>query len=109
MTQSVDSSRRRALFSIAGGAVAIPMAAISTSAQAANPVDESSPAAIGLKYKHDATAAPRVDKAGFAANTQLCSNCQFIQSDAGEWRPCTLFPAQTVNADGWCSAWMKKM
>lgn len=109
MTKPVDSSRRRALFSIAGGAVAIPLAAISSSAHAANPVDESGPAAQGLKYRHDATKAPRVDKAGYKADSQLCSNCQFIQASSGEWRPCTLFPGQAVNENGWCSAWNHKM
>ena len=110
MSEKINLGRRIALGKMVGGIAAIPLISVAGAAQAAAPqVDEASPAAVGLKYKHDAAAAPRVDKAGTAAADQTCANCQFIQAPDGEWRPCTLFPGKTVNANGWCSAWAKKV
>ncbi|MGB5834261.1 MAG: high-potential iron-sulfur protein [Thiohalocapsa sp.] len=39
---------------------------------------------------------------------QNCINCLFTQADAGEWRPCQLFPGELVAANGWCSSWTLK-
>jgi phage protein U len=38
-----------------------------------------------------------------------CSNCMYVQGADGEpHRPCNIFPGKLVNANGWCSAWVKK-
>ncbi|MCU7553481.1 high-potential iron-sulfur protein [Alteromonas sp. ASW11-19] len=38
-----------------------------------------------------------------------CANCMYIQgSDGEQHRPCAIFPGKLVNAEGWCSAWVKK-
>ena len=71
-------------------------------------VDESSPQATGLGYKHDAAL---VDKTKFAKfqEGQTCRTCQLYSGAAdAEWGPCALFPGHSVNAKGWCSAYVKK-
>jgi hypothetical protein len=38
--------------------------------------------------------------------TQRCAGCIHVRGNAGDtWRPCPVFPARLVNADGWCSVW----
>jgi hypothetical protein len=38
-----------------------------------------------------------------------CNNCMYIQGAEGkDHRPCALFPNKLVNANGWCSAWVKR-
>lgn len=109
MSEKINLGRRLAMGKMIGGAVAIPLLSVAGAAHAAaEHVDEASPAAVGLKYKHDGAAAPRADKGGTKAADQVCGNCQFIQAPEGDWRPCTLFPGKAVNANGWCSAWAKK-
>lgn len=108
----IDTSRRHALRLMLGGLAAVPLANLvgAAVAQAADlpHLSEDDPAAMGLQYKHDASEAPRTDKPGAKASEQFCHNCQFIQADSGEWRPCQLFPGKAVNADGWCAAWAAK-
>ncbi len=106
-----DNSRRMALKKMAGGALAVPLASLvlnGTAVAADLPqLDESDPMAGALKYKHDATQAPRTDKAGTPAAEQVCSNCQLAQGE-GEWLGCSIFPGKAVNANGWCTAWIKR-
>ena len=108
----INRNRRQAIKLIAGGVAAIPLAGLMTSGTAVASdlphVTEDDPIAVGLKYKHDAAQAPRVDKPGAPANTQNCANCQLVQGD-GEWRACSIFPGKAVNANGWCSAWVMKV
>ena len=113
MSKKFDANRRRtaglilktvALSSVAG-MVKIPVAF----AQDLPHVTSDDPTAAALKYVDDATKADRVDKSGVAAADQDCSNCQFIQSDSGEWRPCALFPGKSVHSKGWCMNWTKKV
>ena len=68
---------------------------------------EDDPAAKALKYHVNALEAPRVDKGDTPAQKQFCYNCKYIQADDGEWRPCEIFRSRAVNANGWCSTWMK--
>jgi hypothetical protein len=104
-------SRRRALGIFATAVAVVPV----TSLIGARPalaadlphVEESDPIAVSLKYKHDATQAGRVDKAGTPADQQFCRNCQLAQGE-GEWVACTVFPGKAVNANGWCTAWVLK-
>ena len=106
---TINKGRRSALKAIVGGLAAIPVVSFVGTAHAEAPrVSETDPAAVGLKYKHDATQAARTDKGPDKADTQLCSNCQFIQADSGEWRGCTMFPGKLVAENGWCAAWAKK-
>ena len=106
-----NMNRRRALGILAAAVTVVPVSSLigGRNALAADlpQVSETDPIAIGLKYKHDATQAPRVDKAGKSANEQFCSNCQFVQGE-GEWAPCSIFPGKAVNAKGWCTAWVPK-
>lgn len=69
-------------------------------------VDENGPQAQALGYRHDASTVDTAKYANFAAGN-LCSNCQLYQGGA-EWGKCGIFPGQVVNANGWCSAWVKK-
>jgi|APCry1669192269_1035402.scaffolds.fasta_scaffold05161_2 hypothetical protein len=41
---------------------------------------------------------------------QFCHNCQFYSAIAGnkDHGNCTLFPNNTVTANGWCNSWTKK-
>jgi hypothetical protein len=112
MSNKFDAGRRRtsgiilktmALSSVAS-MVRIPVA----SAQDLPHLEESDATAVALKYVHDASKADRPDKAGVAGTDQDCTNCQFIQGDSGDWRPCLLFPGKSVNAKGWCISWIKK-
>lgn len=106
-----DPARRHALKLMIGGAVCIPVGALlahGTAIASAMPkLDENDPVAKSLNYRHDATQAPRVDKAGTPAGEQQCSNCQLAQGE-GEWVGCSIFPGKAVNANGWCSGWILK-
>src|SRR5262245_17627971 len=94
---------------VGAAAVAIPVAAIFTSreaaAQAAMPkLDVNDPVAKALMYVNDATQSKAPNyKAG-----QTCANCVQIQGTSGDWRGCTAFPGKLVSAKGWCSAWAAK-
>ena len=109
----IDPNRRQAIKLIAGGVAAIPLAGLMTSGTAVASdlphVTEDDPIAVGLKYKHDASQAPRADKPGAPADTQNCGNCQLFGQGDGEWRSCSIFPGKAVNANGWCTAWVMKV
>lgn len=64
-------------------------------------LDESSPQAAGLGYKHDATT---VTNARYAAGQQ-CANCVLYQGGDSAWGGCPLFAGKQVKATGWCSAY----
>lgn len=65
------------------------------------------PVARSLLYVPDTNKVP-VDHplaAGHEAG-QRCAGCIHVRGSAGEeWRPCPVFPARLVNANGWCSVW----
>ena len=109
---TVDIRRRRALLGGVAVIASVPLAKVMLGARAEAAelphLTEDDPTAKALNYHHDASAAPRADKAGVAAKDQFCHNCNFIQASSGEWRPCQLFPGKAVNANGWCSSWMKQ-
>ncbi len=115
----INESRRGAVKAMLGGLAAVPLMNLvgmpAAQAEGLPQVDEAKdPTAIALKYKHDATAAERVDAKGEAVRPgkppeeQTCANCQFIQADEGDWRPCQLFPGKLVKAEGWCASWTLK-
>jgi len=117
----VSESRRDALKAMMGGLAAVPLMSLVgvTAAQAKDmekekpekdkqkddlptvKVDMESNTAMALKYTEEAPEEKK--KAG-----QICSTCQFLQADSGDWRPCQLFPGKVVAAKGWCVSWMKK-
>ena len=105
-------SRRGFLKRSALGAFALALDAVSRHARAQEHkprLDESDPQAESLGYKHDAA---NVDKKKFPTYKpgETCSNCQLFQSksDKDEWAPCPIFPGKQVNANGWCSSYMKR-
>ena len=111
MFQNSTIGRRRILI---GAVVSVPLAAVgwrrTAQAQDLPPVQLDNPTARALLYVHDAADVDASNPlaARFEAG-QNCANCIQIQGDDGaEWRPCPLFPGQTVNAAGWCSAWAPK-
>jgi hypothetical protein len=109
----MNKSRRDAVKLMLGGLAAVPvMNLVGMAAAYAEDlphVDEATdPTAMALQYKHDATQANRVDKAGTPAAEQHCANCQFLQAGEGDWRPCQLFPGKAVNVNGWCASWNLK-
>jgi len=111
----MNKSRRDAVKMMLGGLATVPLMNLigmaAAQAQDLPHVDEAAdPTAIALKYKHDAAQADRAAAArpGKPPEEQHCANCQFIQADSGEWRPCQLFPGKAVNENGWCASWTLK-
>ncbi len=107
----VDFTRRRVLLGTVATIASAPLVnvlltprAIAAELQHLSPDD---PTAKALNYHNDASEAPRADRAGTPADEQFCHNCQFVQSQTGDWRPCQIFPGKAVNANGWCSSWTK--
>ena len=71
-------------------------------------VDENDAAAKALGYKHDAS---KVDAAKYSTYTKgkVCSGCALYAGKAGEpLAACPIFGGKLVNANGWCTAWVKK-
>jgi hypothetical protein len=100
-----EKARRHFLVYTALGAIAIPLSELrySKPALANEQLSEDDAQAKALGYKHDASQTKR------PSADQQCANCQHIRGDSGEWRPCAIFPGKDVNANGWCSAWAKKI
>jgi len=100
------NSRRHFIITLVPAAAALGMAAGAV-AQPAK-LDENDPVAKGIGYKHDAS---KVDAAKYPtyAKGKVCSNCALYQGKAGDaWGGCPLVGAKQVNANGWCTAWVKK-
>jgi hypothetical protein len=108
MSQSqTDKERRRVLKLVLSSAAVVPLASLLPSQATAGdlpPVSEDDPAARGLGYVHDATKTTNPKRQA----DQFCKNCNLLRSDAGEWRQCAIFPGKSVNANGWCTAWVLK-
>ncbi len=106
----INAERREFLKigSLAVASVALAPRAGEALAQGAPRLDEKDPQAQSLGYKHDATKVDRQKFAKYKAG-DVCSNCQFYLGRPGEpWGPCQIFPGKHVNANGWCSAYVKK-
>jgi hypothetical protein len=66
-------------------------------------IDPAGPQAAALAYTEDASG---VTHANFVAGS-TCANC--MQYQGGDARgKCNIFPGVSVNADGWCTVWVKK-
>ena len=71
-------------------------------------VEESSPAAVALGYKNDASKVDTKKYPAYAAGKN-CVNCTLFQGKAGDaWGVCGALGGKQVNAKGWCIAWAKK-
>ncbi len=113
---SHDVSRRRFLTIALVATATAPLTLRSLSAEAAAPAPAaaktlpkltlSDPTAKALAYAEDAT---KVKHTAFKAGSK-CTNCNLYKGakDAATG-PCTLFPKNSVVANGWCSAWAKKI
>lgn len=69
---------------------------------------EDHPQAKALGYRHDAEQVDASKYPGYQAG-QLCVNCSLYQGAPGDtWGGCSIFPNHLVNANGWCSAYVRK-
>ena len=95
-------TRRRFLQSAARGAAVapfIPLVNIASAQEELPHLSLDNPTAVALNYTHNASESE-------APEGQTCANCMLYSGAAdAEWGPCSLFPGQAVNANGWCSAW----
>ena len=72
-------------------------------AQSLPPADESGALAVSIDYVHDATTSSvRKDESA------ICKNCMLYVDNGTEWGGCSIFPANSVNVNGWCKAWSLK-
>ena len=100
------NSRRHFIITLVPATLAIG-AATQALAQPAK-VDENDAAAKAIGYKHDAS---KVDAAKYPtyAKGKVCSGCALYAGKAGEpWAACPIVGGKLVNANGWCTAWVKK-
>ena len=90
---------RRDFLKITGSSlIGLTLGGVALRASAQEKLSTDDQMAKALQYVHEST-----------VDGSHCSNCMYIQGEDGaEWRPCALFPGKTVNAKGWCTAWMKK-
>jgi hypothetical protein len=106
---AIDTNRRNVLRMAAAGAVAVPLGSLllhGTAHSSELPhLSEDDPIAQGLSYVHDASTAP----AGKRKDGTYCKNCNLIQAQEGEWRPCAIIPGKAVNENGWCAAWVGRV
>ena len=104
----MNSTNRRVFFMqiAAGGSL---LAGTRAMAQAALPhLDEKDPQAVPLGYVKDTT---KADAKKFPKHTkdQKCVNCQLYQGKPKDASGlCPLFAGKQVEANAWCSAWVKK-
>ena len=97
---------------VGAAAVAIPVAAIfgsrEAAAQATLPkLSLTDPVAKALLYTENAATVDKAKAPTFKPGSN-CLNCAQLQGTTGDWRGCTAFPGKLVAAKGWCSAWVEK-
>lgn len=97
---------------VTAAAVAVPVAAVFASRQAAAEgtlpkLDVNDPVAKALMYTPDAATVDKSKAPAFKAGNN-CANCIQLQGTSGDFRPCNAFPGKLVSAKGWCSAWAPK-
>lgn len=102
-----DMSRRSFMKFGAAGMVAVPLAGLgwTTTAAAAERLDENSAEAKALSYVHDATTSGHDSY----QEGQKCINCLlYTDPSQEEWGGCAVFPGKLVNANGWCTAYVAR-
>ncbi len=91
-------NRRDFLKLASSSVIGLTLGGTALRAHAQEQLQADDPTAKALNYTPSSTTA--------GAN---CANCMYIQGDDGkQHRPCAIFPGKLVNAEGWCSAWVKK-
>jgi hypothetical protein len=110
MSESNTSRRRFIKIAVLGAASAPMLGGLLAQPAAANlpALAEADPTAAALGY-HEDTA--KVDAAKYPNHKadQACSGCNLAQAAQADGRlPCSIFPGKSVNAKGWCAAWVKK-
>jgi len=95
----MKSVNRRDFLKMSGTTlIGLTLGGVALRAQAQEQLQSDDPTAKALSYTPNST----VDGA-------KCSNCMYVQgADGDENRPCAIFPGKLVNANGWCSAWVKR-
>ena len=91
---------------------AIVMGLTMPTAQADNhlsKLDENSPQATALGYKHDAASVDAAKHPQSQGGEKNCANCRlYTEATADGWGACPIFAGKLVNGAGWCSAWVPK-
>ena len=104
-----DKGRRTALKVVITGAATLPLGSILLQRNAYSGdlqhLSEDDTTAKALNYVHDASNAV-ADK---RKQGTYCKNCNLIQGQEGEWRPCSIFPGKLVNENGWCAGWVGRV
>jgi hypothetical protein len=104
-----DQQRRMVLKLAVTGVAAVPLGTLVAQGSAwggeLQHLSEEDPTAKALNYVHDAKDAPVVKR----KEGTYCKNCNLIQSQQGQWRPCSIFPGKTVNENGWCAGWVGRV
>jgi hypothetical protein len=95
----MKSVNRRDFLKLSGSTViGLTLGGVALRAQAQEQLSADDPTAKALNYTPSST-----------VEGAKCANCMYVQGADGEqYRPCNIFPNKLVNADGWCSAWVKK-
>ncbi|AGP95380.1 high-potential iron-sulfur protein [Alteromonas mediterranea] len=95
----MKSVNRRDFLKLSGSTViGLTLGGVALRAQAQEQLSADDPTAKALNYTPSST-----------VEGSKCANCMYVQgSDGEQYRPCNIFPNKLVNADGWCSAWVKK-
>lgn len=111
--QKFSMSRRRLLALSATGlplvSLLASMPALAAAETPCKPVPDNDPVATAIKYVPDATkAASRPAKMGVEGKDQTCQNCQLFTPNGKDTGKCTMIATGCVQANGWCTAWVKK-
>jgi len=100
-------SRRQLLQAALAAPVALAAGCATTAGTGEQRLRAEDPVARSLLYVQDTTKVPAGNPlAARHEPTQRCAGCIHVRGNAGDtWRPCPVFPARLVNANGWCSVW----
>lgn len=105
--KSIKLQRRKFLRILTVGSALVPISGLllrNSAIAQQEKLSEDDPLAKSLNYTHDATKAT----SKLREEDQFCNNCQLLQGEEGDWRPCLAFANKLVNANGWCSAYVRK-
>lgn len=105
----MNSSRRQFML-VAAGASSIGVAStVMAQNVSMELVKDSDPIAVAIGYSSDATKTDAKKYPQYAAN-QKCSGCTLFGGKATDQSAvCPVFASKAVSANGWCSAWVKKV
>lgn len=108
-SRSQQARRRFLKLAMAGVAVTPLYGRLSLRrARAQERVEEDEEMAKELGYVHDASEVDPSQSPTYEEG-QLCSNCQLFHGQEGEeWGACDIFGGRLVNAQGWCSSWVRR-